>query len=162
MMKSAYYDSPFGILQVGYEEDTLVLLKLCAEVHAKNEPSAFTDEVHRQVCEYFDGKRKTFHIPYAFHGTGFQEKVWSALKSIPYGSTMSYGELAKAIGSPKSARAVGGACNRNPIWLIVPCHRVVGADGSLTGYGGGIKMKEKLLRMEKSNAAGSGPEYVLP
>jgi len=105
-----------------------------------------------QFGEYFKGKRKSFILPLTMNGTDFQMKVWNALKKIPYGKTVSYGELAAMIGNPKACRAVGMANNRNPIAIIVPCHRIIGHDGSLTGYGGGLKLKSLLLELEKSVA----------
>jgi len=102
-----------------------------------------------QLEEYFAGRRKTFDLPLSAKGTEFQRAVWSQLEKIPYGVTKSYGETARSLGMPKAARAVGGACNRNPIAIIVPCHRVVGANGSLTGYAGGLEFKEKLLKLEQ-------------
>jgi len=109
----------------------------------------------QQFGEYFDGKRKSFNLPLILRGTDFQIKVWNALQKIPYGKTISYGELAAIIGNPKASRAVGMANNRNPIPIIVPCHRVIGHDGSLTGYAGGLELKRLLLELEKtSNYAG--------
>jgi methylated-DNA-[protein]-cysteine S-methyltransferase len=105
-----------------------------------------------QLMEYLQGKRKVFDILLAPEGTVFQKKVWDALLTIPYGETSSYGKLAENIGKPGAARAVGMANNRNPIPVIIPCHRVIGADGSLTGYGGGLSMKERLLALEKATA----------
>lgn len=102
-----------------------------------------------ELQEYLAGKRQVFDVPIRFNGTDFQNSVWKQLLEIPYGQVISYGELAKAIGQPKAARAVGGACNKNPIGIIIPCHRVVGKNGSLTGYAGGIGTKEKLLALEK-------------
>ncbi|MEE9168363.1 MAG: methylated-DNA--[protein]-cysteine S-methyltransferase, partial [bacterium] len=97
---------------------------------------------------YFRGKRMTFSVPIRFDGTDFQNKVWHALTEIPYGQTVTYKEVAEKIGNPKAVRAVGNANNRNPIAIVVPCHRVIGADGKLVGYGGGLEMKEKLLKLE--------------
>lgn len=107
--------------------------------------------VARQLQEYERGERRSFDIPMAAHGTAFQQEVWAALCRIPYGTTMSYGELALALGKPGAARAVGRANATNPIALIVPCHRVLGADGSLTGYAGGLPLKAALLRFEQEN-----------
>jgi methylated-DNA-[protein]-cysteine S-methyltransferase len=111
-----------------------------------------------QLGEYFAGDRQEFDLPLAVAGTSFQQRVWAALREIPYGETESYGELAARIGSPGASRAVGLANGRNPIGIIVPCHRVIGASGSLTGYGGGIERKRQLLDMEREvlwrNAAG--------
>ncbi|MBR5590084.1 MAG: methylated-DNA--[Anaerotignum sp.] len=103
-----------------------------------------------QLDEYFKGKRKTFDLPLAPKGTEFQKKVWDALRDIPYGETRTYGEIAETVGNSKAARAVGMANNRNPIAIIVPCHRVVGASGKLVGYAGGMEQKEKLLHLEKT------------
>jgi len=104
-----------------------------------------------QIKEYFEGKRKQFKLPLVMHGTEFQMAVWQALQKIPYGETRSYKEIAAAIGKPKAVRAVGMANNRNPISIIVPCHRVIGHDGKLTGYGGGLPLKQFLLELEQSH-----------
>jgi methylated-DNA-[protein]-cysteine S-methyltransferase len=101
-----------------------------------------------QLREYFAGERRTFQLPLAPAGTPFQQAVWSALRAIPYGETLSYGELARRLGRPGSARAVGLANGSNPLPIIVPCHRVIGADGSLTGFGGGLGVKRALLSLE--------------
>lgn len=110
------------------------------------------DRTEREVREYFEGKRDSFDLPVKVNGTVFQEKVWEALKRIPYGETRSYGAVAAEVGSPKGARAVGMACNRNPVMLLIPCHRVVGSTGKLVGFAGGLPMKEYLLKLEKSSA----------
>jgi methylated-DNA-[protein]-cysteine S-methyltransferase len=102
-----------------------------------------------QLDEYFAGDRLDFDLPLAMAGTAFQQRVWAALREIPFGETESYGELAHRIGSPGASRAVGLANGRNPIGIIVPCHRVIGASGSLTGYGGGIERKAQLLDLER-------------
>ena len=107
-------------------------------------------ETYRQLSEYFAGKRDSFDIPIKTQGTDFQEKVWNALKQIPYGETRSHKDIAIAIGKPKAMRAVGMANNRNPIMIVIPCHRVIGANGQLIGYGGGLDVKEKLLTLEKA------------
>lgn len=104
----------------------------------------------RQLAEYFSGARRVFDLPLHPVGTTFRMKVWSELQQIPYGQTITYGELARRVGNARGARAVGGANHHNPISIIIPCHRVIGADGSLTGYGGGLDMKEALLRLEGS------------
>jgi methylated-DNA-[protein]-cysteine S-methyltransferase len=106
-------------------------------------------EAARQLAEYFDGERTAFDLPLALAGTAFQQRVWDALRGIGYGETVSYGQLADRIGQPTAARAVGLANGRNPVSIIVPCHRVVGADGSLTGYGGGLDNKHRLLELER-------------
>jgi methylated-DNA-[protein]-cysteine S-methyltransferase len=105
-----------------------------------------------QLEEYFAGRRETFDVPLQMHGTPFERRVWSALREIPYGETISYGELASRIEQPTGARAVGLANGRNPVAVVVPCHRVIGADGSLTGYGGGLERKRILLELERGQA----------
>jgi len=110
-----------------------------------------------QLAEYFAGRRTEFELDIVLHGTAFQQRVWQALRDIGYGETISYGELARRIGQPSGSRAVGLANGRNPVSIIVPCHRVVGSDGSLTGYGGGLDRKHYLLELERrvaSQAAG--------
>ena len=114
-------------------------------------PTPLTDSVAEELSEYFSGKRKEFTFKYELHGTEFQKKVWQELTKIPYGETRTYGQIAAEVGNPKASRAVGMANNRNPIVIAVPCHRVIGANGSLTGYAYGIEMKENLLKMEKEN-----------
>jgi methylated-DNA-[protein]-cysteine S-methyltransferase len=102
----------------------------------------------RQLGEYFDGRRRDFELPLVLQGTSFQRRVWQTLTEIPYGETWSYGQLAQRIGNPRASRAVGLANGRNPICILVPCHRVIGADGTLTGYGGGLERKQWLLAHE--------------
>jgi methylated-DNA-[protein]-cysteine S-methyltransferase len=106
-------------------------------------------DTRRQLSEYFAGERTTFELPLSAGGTPFQQRVWRALAAIPYGETVSYGELAATIGAPHAARAVGLANGRNPIPIVVPCHRVIGADGRLTGFGGGLERKRALLELER-------------
>ncbi len=105
-------------------------------------------ETKSQLDEYFNGKRYNFNIPLNLEGTDFQKSVWKALEEIPYGETKSYSEIAEYIGNPKACRAVGLANNKNPISIIIPCHRVIGKNGKLVGYGGGLDIKEKLLKLE--------------
>ncbi len=105
--------------------------------------------VARQIEEFFAGKRQTFDFPLAPEGTAFQKRVWAELLNIPFGETISYGEVARRIGNPAACRAVGSANGRNPIAVVVPCHRVIGGNGKLTGYGGGLELKDKLLAWER-------------
>lgn len=105
-------------------------------------------EAGQQVAQYLQGKRRSFDLPLCPQGTDFQQKVWKALQDIPYGEVCSYQQIARAIGNDKACRAVGGANNKNPIAIIIPCHRVIGANGSLVGYGGGLDIKQKLLTLE--------------
>lgn len=150
-MKTAVYHSPFGDMELDYEEDALTALKMAKKKAVGEAPEGLALAVFQELDEYFQGKRKTFDIPLRTHGTPFQEKVWAALRAIPYGEVRSYKEVAEAIGHPKAYRAVGMANNANPIFIIVPCHRVIGSDGSLTGYGGGLPMKKALLSLEKKH-----------
>ena len=112
-------------------------------------------QARRELAEYFAGKRTTFDVPLAPEGTEFQRRVWTALLRVPYGATATYGDIARQIGSPKAVRAVGAANGRNPIAIVVPCHRVIGANGTLTGYGGGLTRKRALLELETAHAARS-------
>jgi len=115
---------------------------------AEKKETSLIKETYKQLCEYFAGQRTTFDIPLEMHGTDFHKRVWDALRTIPYGETRSYQQIAMMAKCPKGARAVGMANNRNPISIIVPCHRVIGADGSLTGYAAGLPVKQKLLQIE--------------
>ncbi|HEY1635879.1 MAG TPA: methylated-DNA--[protein]-cysteine S-methyltransferase [Acidimicrobiales bacterium] len=110
-------------------------------------------EARTQLAEYFDGERTTFELSLSPSGTSFQLRVWEALRKIPYAATASYGEVAAVIGNPSASRAVGLANGRNPIAIVIPCHRVIGADGSLVGYGGGLDRKRRLLELEASSLA---------
>lgn len=112
------------------------------------EDAARTAHVERQLAEYFAGRRRDFDLQLAPEGTAFEKQVWAALREIPYGETRSYGAIARELGRPGSARAVGRANGANPLPIVVPCHRVLGADGSLTGFGGGLETKERLLELE--------------
>jgi methylated-DNA-[protein]-cysteine S-methyltransferase len=151
-------DSPLGELLAIGDEDGLTDLYLPTGKHVVQTPGdaqrddAALGEVRSQLDEYFAGTRQRFELRLNPHGTEFQRKVWLALRDIPYGETASYGKQAAAIGDLGAARAVGLANGRNPISIIVPCHRVIGADGSLTGYGGGIEAKRWLLDHEAKHA----------
>jgi len=147
-------DSPVGLLTIAGQGDCLTNLVLD---HSAQPPAyssrwfedarAFPDAVV-QLDDYFGAKRSTFDITIRPEGTSFQRQVWQALCEIPYGETRSYGDIARRIGQPESARAVGSAIGRNPIAIVVPCHRVIGANGSLTGYAGGLEAKRALLELE--------------
>ncbi|MEK7408391.1 MAG: methylated-DNA--[protein]-cysteine S-methyltransferase [Acidobacteriota bacterium] len=108
----------------------------------------------RQLTEYFEGRRREFDLPLDLRGTEFQKRVWEALLAIPYGETRSYGRIAKAVGVPRGARAVGGANHANPVAIVVPCHRVINAGGGLGGYGGGLPLKRLLLELERAGGRG--------
>lgn len=117
-------------------------------------PRNETDVIKRasaQITEYLSGRRREFDVPVEPEGTDFQEKVWNALRTIPYGCTCSYAHIARIIGNPRACRAVGMANNRNPVSIIIPCHRVIGASGALVGYGGGLELKKRLLDIEATN-----------
>ncbi len=149
MQGTAIYHAPVGELVITYQDGAVIALKRAdATALPEDAPNALTEAVCRQLDEYFAGTRTTFDFPLRLQGTPFQEKVWAALRDIPYGETRSYQQIAQAIGQPKACRAVGMANHRNPIYIIVPCHRVVGANGALTGYGGGLDMKKALLELE--------------
>ena len=151
MKGTAIYPSPVGDIQLDWEDGAVTALKN-ADADAKADaPNALTRLVFRQLDEYFAGTRKAFDFPYRLHGTPFQEAVWAALRRIPYGETRSYKDIAEAIGHPKAFRAVGMANHANPIFIAIPCHRVIGASGSLVGYGGGLEMKKALLELERLN-----------
>lgn len=159
MTNTTYYseiESPVGRLVVQGDGEFLTGLYLpqhkgWSGVEAEwQRASAPFQAVREQLTEYFAGERQEFDVPMKLAGTPFQQQVWKALTQIPFGSTISYAELSNRIGKPTATRAVGHANGRNPISIIVPCHRVIGANGKLTGYGGGIENKEWLLDWEKS------------
>ncbi|KKB98017.1 methylated-DNA--[protein]-cysteine S-methyltransferase [Mycolicibacter arupensis] len=147
-------DSPIGPLTLAGADGRLSHLLMLDHAHAPSrdgwwrDDSAFPEVAH-QLSAYFAGDLTEFDVDYTLVGTEFQRRVWTALLTIPYGQTRSYGELAGQIGSPTASRAVGLANGRNPISIIVPCHRVIGSNGSLTGYGGGIDRKKSLLELER-------------
>jgi methylated-DNA-[protein]-cysteine S-methyltransferase len=156
-------DSPIGELLLVGDGRALHGLHMqegrtAASVHPEWRPAdePFAD-VRRQLSEYFDGERDEFDVPLAMTGTPFQRRVWQALQRIPYGETTTYGELARRLGRPSASRAVGLANGRNPIAVIVPCHRVIGSDGSLTGYGGGVERKRLLLDLEATGRGAPSP-----
>lgn len=140
-------DTPVGKLMLCADETGISALKFGAQ-SSRMDASPLLDTAQRELEEYFAGRRRAFSVPLSIHGTSFQERVWRALMQIPYGETISYGELARRIGNPKACRAVGMANHVNPIPIIIPCHRVVGAKGKLTGYAGGLEIKRILLETE--------------
>ena len=151
------YNSDIGEILIRANDEALIELRFLTEAEktdilkTENDSSSpILKEVSVQLDEYFAGSRREFSVPLNVGGTEFMEEVWNALVAIPYGQTKKYGEIAASVGRPKAARAVGMACNRNPIALIIPCHRVVGSKGSLVGFRGGIDIKEKLLALESS------------
>ena len=146
------YETPCGIITVESNGSAVTSVKMGNNIKPEGKKVAdkLTDKTAKQLGEYFSCKRKQFDIPFKPHGTNFQLLVWEALTKIPYGETRSYKDIAIAINNPKACRAVGHANNKNPVWIIIPCHRVIGANGSLVGYGGGLDMKQRLLNLEKS------------
>lgn len=154
-MKMKYhYDSPIGTLCVEIEENCVIGLYLDNQIEQDEQETTLHKETYRQLKEYFAKERTKFDLPLKTAGTEFQMKVWNALQTIPYGKTASYVDIAKMIENPKACRAVGGANNKNPIMIIIPCHRVINADGSLGGFGGGIEAKRYLLQLENANPKG--------
>lgn len=153
-MDYCYMQTPVGKLLLAGDERGLRQVDFQDGPHAaKPDPDWHEDEkpfraAIKQLREYFDGERRSFDLPLAPEGTAFQLEVWRALRGIPYGKTWSYGELARRIQRPRASRAVGAANGRNPLPIIVPCHRVIGANGALTGFGGGLKIKQQLLELE--------------
>lgn len=150
MKKIFYYYTYAGRIGIA-EEDGAITHLIFSERDWTVEETDLIKETKRQLDEYFAGKRKEFDIPTRLEGTEFQKRVWEELRKIPYGKTVTYKDIAEAVGCPKGFRAVGLANNRNPISIIYPCHRVIGSNGSLTGYGGGLDVKEKLLELERGN-----------
>ncbi|WP_414732682.1 methylated-DNA--[protein]-cysteine S-methyltransferase [Acetobacterium carbinolicum] len=151
MEKGFCYQTPLGKI-VLIENGSAVTRLIFSEVLPEGVNCTETPLLKKAVLElqeYFAGTRKRFDLPLSPQGTDFQQKVWKALQDIPYGAVVSYKDIALAIGNEKACRAVGGANNKNPIAIIIPCHRVIGADGSLVGYGGGLEIKRRLLALEK-------------
>lgn len=151
MRKRKTIQSPLGPLTLVEEDGALVQLAFDGYTVLESEEvdSPLLREAERQLASYFAGQLQVFSLPLCTKGTPFQEKVWCALQKIPYGETRTYGELAAMIGQPTAARAVGGANHRNPLAIIIPCHRVVAAHGGLGGYGGGLDKKQWLLALEE-------------
>lgn len=150
MKHKGYYKSPLGMICIEEKEGSIAGLYFVKSIDEKETTENETiEEAKRQLEEYFSGRRREFTLPVRLEGTDFQVKVWRALQTIPYGETRSYGDIAKQIGNPKAARAIGNANNKNHILLLVPCHRVIGADGSLVGFGAGLDVKKYLLELEK-------------
>lgn len=143
------YDTPIGKLYIAEKNDTIIKVSFFPVINEEKETSLIK-ETYNELCEYFKGQRKTFNIPISLQGTEFQLKIWQELSKIPYGETRCYKDIACAVGNPKASRAVGMANNKNPIAIIIPCHRVIGSNGNLTGYAGGLGIKEKLLAIECS------------
>lgn len=157
MTKYAYYEFEYGTLCIGYNEKAVVEIYRVGEnvsvFENENIRSELSDRANSQIRAYLDGKLREFDFPVETHGTDFRQKVWNALLAIPYGETRSYKYIAASIGNPKANRAVGMAAHCNPLGIVIPCHRVIGSDGSLTGYAGGLDFKAALLKIEFDNAS---------
>jgi methylated-DNA-[protein]-cysteine S-methyltransferase len=157
MIYFTFYESPIQTLRLVSDGRSLIGLYMMSEKHLQTSQSEWAEndsvapflETKQQLTDYFAGNLTDFKLPVQMQGTLFQQRVWEVLETIPYGTTMSYGELAQQIGQPNASRAVGLANGRNPVSIIVPCHRVIGANGKLTGYGGGIERKQWLLNHER-------------
>jgi methylated-DNA-[protein]-cysteine S-methyltransferase len=151
----AYAPSPIGRLLLAGDDHALRCLAFAEGRHPTGPAPEWTPaeepfrETTRQLAAYFAGELTAFDLPFALEGTPFQQTVWRALCDIPYGETISYGELARRVAKPQAVRAVGAANGQNPIAIVVPCHRVIGSNGKLTGYGGGLPVKEALLALER-------------
>lgn len=145
----AIYETSFGFFGIGYDDDAVTYIKKIDDLPSDmGMKTAFSDTIFAQLEEYFAGKRKCFDFDCCPEGTDFQRRVWSQLRQIPYGETRTYKDIAIAIGNSKACRAVGMANNRNPIMIVVPCHRVIGSNGDLVGYEAGIETKKALLELE--------------
>ena len=148
-MNVAIVDSPIGPLRLGADENVITMIFFNAkEPLTRGRLTGVLAELQRQLTLYFSGRLQTFDLPLGPKGTPFQQDVWRALTTIPYGKTVSYADIAKTIGRPDAVRAVGAANGQNPIPIVIPCHRVIGSNGSLTGFGGGLPMKRALLELE--------------
>ena len=165
-MPESYHDfeTPIGTLRLVGDERRLARVDLpnaaarapdAAWWEARRTLPPPLQAAKRQLAEYFGGTRRDFDLPLASGGTAFQRRVWAELRRIPFAATISYGELARRIGQPAASRAVGAANGRNPLAIVIPCHRVIGTGGALTGYGGGLSVKAALLALERDAAAGA-------
>lgn len=148
-MNNQHLDTPIGRLNIVANDEAVTAIEFHADPAAAQAPNAITRQCCHQLSDYFTGKRTEFDLPLKAHGTAFQHQVWQALIDIPYGETCSYSAIADQIDNPKAVRAVGAANGRNPIPVIVPCHRVIGRSGRLTGYAGGLDIKVWLIEHEK-------------
>ena len=146
------YQTPVGRITIGSDGNSLtrIAFGVCT-LDGQQQASTLTNNAANQLQQYFAGKRFVFDLPLCAQGSDFQRAVWEAVSAIPYGQTRSYQQIAAEVGNPKATRAVGMASNRNPLPIVVPCHRVIGANGKPTGYAGGLKVKEFLLELERSH-----------
>ena len=149
-MKKYSYKTPLGNITIQEKDNKISAVSFC-DVEGEMVETPLIKRAYTQLCEYFARKRRVFNLPLLLEGTEFQIKVWTALQKIEYGKTLSYRDVAEIIGSPRASRAVGNANNKNKIAIIIPCHRVIGSNGSLTGYAGGLSVKKFLLNLEKQD-----------
>lgn len=147
-METAYIKTPLGITQITGDENGIAVISVSDEGEVSTDIPSVLQEAVVQLNDYFEGKRTSFDFKLNPKGTEFQQKVWKGLLEIPFGKTMSYLDLSKKLGDVKAIRAVASANGKNPLWIVVPCHRVIGTDGSLTGYAGGLWRKKWLLEHE--------------
>ncbi|MBQ8458486.1 methylated-DNA--[bacterium] len=147
-MDISFYKSPIGNLEIICNNNELISLKMVDKIELSNDETGFIKNIKSQLDEYFSQKRKNFDININPNGTEFQKRVWRELQNIPYGKTKSYSEIANIIGQKNAQRAVGNACNKNPIMIIIPCHRVIAKNGNVNGFAYGKNVKEKLLELE--------------
>ena len=147
-----FFSSPIGVVRLTEADGSITRIELTDTADAPTTPTPLFHEAEQQIMAYLEGKRKQLDFPIRMVGTPFQQRVWRALQQIPYGTTRTYGEIAAAVGNPRASRAVGMACNKNPLLLIVPCHRVVGVNGKLIGFAYGTAAKRWLLELEKYNS----------
>lgn len=150
-METAFIQSPLGITKIEGDENGIAVISVLSEGKETKKIPAVLKEAVNQLLEYFEGKRTEFTFKLNPQGTEFQQKVWHELLNIPFGKTTSYMDLSKKLGDVKAIRAVASANGKNPLWIVVPCHRVIGSDGSLTGYAGGLWRKQWLLDHENPN-----------
>jgi O-6-methylguanine DNA methyltransferase len=146
-----YYRSPLGLIEIIADQQAILGSNFVDGKRLDEDATPLLERACQQFQEYFAGEREVFDLPLSFEGTPFQRSVWQEVLAIPYGRTVSYSQVAVAIGKPKAVRPVGTANGRNPLSIIVPCHRVIGSDGSLSGYGGGLWRKEWLLDHERGH-----------
>ena len=144
------FNSPIGAVRLTEDDGSIIRIELTDDADASAMPTLLQYVAAEQIMAFLEGKRQQLDFPIRMVGTPFQQRVWHALQQIPYGTTRTYGEIATAIGNPRASRAVGMACNKNPLLLIVPCHRVVGVNGKLVGFAYGTDAKRWLLELEKS------------
>ncbi len=149
-MEKSYYKSQIGIIEIICENNELISLKLVNKIKNSDKETDFIKNIKSELNEYFSGKRKFFDIKINPRGTAFQKKVWKELQNIPYNTTKSYSEIAEKIGNKNAQRAVGSACNKNPIMIIIPCHRVISKNNSIGGFAYGVDIKRKLSELENS------------